>query len=101
MKARMTDPRSYMLRMVVILAVTLVIIGLLFNQLETAFSGNLALNSVIVATALIGVAFIFRQTWRLVPEAKWLSDIQKQIPSASLPPTRPAGYCSCDAFRCK
>ena len=77
MKARMTDPRSYMLRMAVILAVTLVIIGLLFNQLESAFSGNLALNSVIVATALIGVAFIFRQTWRLVPEAKWLSDIQK------------------------
>ena len=77
MKARMTDPRSYMLRMVIILAVTLVIIGLLFNQLESAFSGNLALNSVIVATALIGVAFIFRQTWRLVPEAKWLSDIQK------------------------
>ena len=77
MKARMTDPRSYMLRMVVILAVTLIIIGLLFNQLASAFSGNLALNSVIVSTALIGVAFIFRQTWRLVPEAKWLSDIQK------------------------
>lgn len=77
MKARMTDPRSYILRMVIILAVTLVIIGLLFNQLASAFSGNLALNSVIVATALIGVAFIFRQTWRLVPEAKWLSDIQK------------------------
>ena len=77
MKARMTDPRSYMLRMLVILAVTLIIIGLLFNQLASAFSGNLALNSVIVATALIGVAFIFRQTWRLVPEAKWLSDIQK------------------------
>ena len=77
MKARMTDPRSYMLRMVVILAVTLIIIGLLFNQLASAFSGNLALNSVIVATAMIGVAFIFRQTWRLVPEAKWLSDIQK------------------------
>ena len=66
-----------MLRMVAILAVTLVIIGLLFNQMALAFSGNLALNSVIVATALIGVAFIFRQTWRLVPEAKWLSDIQK------------------------
>ena len=62
MKARMTDPRSYMLRMVVILAVTLVIIGLLFNQLESAFSGNLAINCVIVATTLIGVAFIFRET---------------------------------------
>ena len=77
MKARMTDPRSYMLRMVVILAVTIIIIGLLFSQLASAFSGNLAINSVIVATALIGVAFIFRQTWRLVPEAKWLGDIQK------------------------
>ena len=77
MKSRMTDPRSYMLRMVIILAVTLIIIGLLFDQLASAFSGNLALNSVIVATALIGVAFIFRQTWQLVPEAKWLSDIQK------------------------
>ena len=77
MKARMTDPRSYMLRMVVILVVTFVIIGLLFNQLTIAFSGNLAFNSVIVATALIGIAFIFRQTWRLVPEANWLSDIQK------------------------
>ena len=77
MKARMTDPRSYMLRMAVILLVTFIIIGLLFGQLAQAFAGNFALNSVIVATALIGVAFIFRQTWRLVPEAKWLSEIQK------------------------
>ena len=77
MKPRMTDPRSYMLRMAVILLVTFVIIGLLFGQLSEAFAGNFALNSVIVATALIGVAFIFRQTWRLVPEAKWLSEIQK------------------------
>ena len=30
-----------------------------------------------LATALIGVAFIFRQTLRLVPEAKWLGQIQK------------------------
>ena len=70
-------PRSYMLRMAVILLVTFIIIGLLFGQLAQAFAGNFALNSVIVATALIGVAFIFRQTWRLVPEAKWLSEIQK------------------------
>ena len=77
MKTRMTDPRSYMLRMVVILAVTIVIIGLLFNQLAAAFSGNLALNSVIVSTALIGVALIFIQTRRFVTEAKWLSNIQR------------------------
>lgn len=77
MKAHMTDPRAYILRMLVILAVTGLIITLLWAQLASAFAGNIALNSVIVATALIGVAFIFRQTWRLVPEAKWLRDIQK------------------------
>jgi hypothetical protein len=77
MKSRMTDPRTYLIRMAIILAITAVIIGLLWPQLARAFAGNIALNSVIVATALIGVAFIFRQTLRLVPEAKWLGQIQK------------------------
>lgn len=77
MKARMTDPRSFMLRMTATLMASFVLIGLLYRQLGEAFSGNFALNSVIVATALIGVAFIFRQTYRLVPETRWLSEIQK------------------------
>ncbi len=77
MKSRMTDPRTYLIRMGIILAITAAIIALLWSQLASAFAGNIALNSVIVATALIGVAFIFRQTLRLVPEAKWLSQIQK------------------------
>ena len=77
MKSRMTDPRTYLIRMGIILAITAAIIALLWSQLASAFAGNIALNSVIVATALIGVAFIFRQTLRLVPETKWLAQIQK------------------------
>lgn len=77
MKPRITDPRIYMLRMALILLASFAVVGLLFDPLAQAFAGNLALNSVIIATALIGVAFIFRQTWRLVPEAKWLGQIQK------------------------
>jgi len=88
MKSRMTDPRTYLVRMAIILAITAAIIALLWPQLARAFAGNIALNSVIVATALIGVAFIFRQTLRLVPEAKWLGQIQKTntiSPSAPRP----------------
>ena len=77
MKSRMTDPRTYLIRMGIILTVTAIIITLLWSQLASAFAGNIALNSVIVATALIGVAFIVRQTLRLVPETKWLAQIQK------------------------
>ena len=77
MKSRMTDPRTYLIRMGIILAITAAIIALLWSQLASAFAGNIALNSVIVATALIGVAFIFRQTLRLVPETEWLAQIQK------------------------
>ena len=58
MKSRMTDPRTYLIRMAIILAITAVI-GLLWPQLARAFAGNIALNSVIVATALIGVALFF------------------------------------------
>ena len=59
MKSRMTDPRTYLIRMAIILAITAAIIALLWPQLARAFAGNIALNSVIVATALIGVALSF------------------------------------------
>jgi len=102
MKSRMTDPRTYLIRMAIILAITAVIIGLLWPQLARAFAGNIALNSVIVATALIGVAFIFRQTLRLVPEAKWLGQIQKnQYDQSICTAPCPAGNCLCHAVRCQ
>ncbi len=76
MKTQMTDPKRYLLRMVIILLVTFGILGLLYQPLASAFMGNAVLNGVIIATALIGVAFIFRQTLRLVPEARWLNTVK-------------------------
>ena len=73
----MTDPRTYLWRMLIVLAITGLIIAALFEPLRTAFAGNPFLNGVIISTAFIGVAFIFRQILRLAPEARWLSDIQK------------------------
>ncbi len=42
MKSRMTDPRTYLIRMAIILAITAAIIALLWPQLARAFAGNIA-----------------------------------------------------------
>ncbi len=73
----MTDPRSFMIRMISVLGIFILICGFLYEQIYTSFMGNPILNGTIVATALIGVIYIFRQVLLLVPEVKWLSDVQR------------------------
>ena len=73
----MTDPRRYLIRMLVFLLVVAVIAGLLHAPLWRAFMGNPALNGVIVGALFLGIAYAFRQILRLVPERRWLTAIQK------------------------
>ena len=73
----MTDPRRYLLRMLMFLAVVVAITALLHAPLLQAFMGNPALNGVIVGALFIGIAFTFRQILRLMPERRWLTTIQK------------------------
>ena len=61
----MTDPNKYAFRMLFLLIVVIVLISLLFEPLKNAFEGNIALNSVIITTFLLGTIFSFRQTFRL------------------------------------
>ena len=61
--------------------------------------GNAVLNGVIIATALIGVAFIFRQTLRLVPEARWLNTVKSTHTGPVCPTPCIAGNGSCHAVR--
>ena len=73
----MTDPRSFLIRMISVLGIFIVICGFLYDQIYTSFMGNPILNGTIIATAIIGVIYIFRQVFLLVPEVKWLSDVQR------------------------
>ena len=73
----MTDPRRYLVRMLMFLAVVVAIAALLHAPLLQAFMGNPALNGVIVGALFIGIAFTFRQILRLMPERRWLTTIQK------------------------
>ena len=74
----MTDPNKYAFRMLLLLAIVAVLILLLFEPLKSAFEGNIALNSVIISTFILGTIFSFRQTARLSKEAKWLKFIKRK-----------------------
>lgn len=73
----MTDPRRYLVRMLIFLVVVVAIAALLHAPLMRAFMGNPALNGVILGVLLIGIIYTFRQILRLVPERRWLTTIQK------------------------
>ncbi|MGB1872784.1 MAG: biopolymer transporter ExbB, partial [Candidatus Puniceispirillaceae bacterium] len=73
----MTDPRRYLVRMLVFLLIVAAIAALLHAPLWRAFMGNPALNGVIVGALGLGIIYAFRQILRLVPERRWLTGIQK------------------------
>ena len=73
----MTDPRRYLVRMIIFLVVVAAIAALLHAPLLRAFMGNPALNGVILGVLLIGIIYTFRQNLRLLPERRWLTMIQK------------------------
>ena len=73
----MTDPRTYLLRMISVLVAIAIIGGLLHKPILFAFMGNPLLNGVIIGVALIGIGYVMRQVLRLEPEVRWLSDIQR------------------------
>lgn len=73
----MTDPRRYLIRMILFLAGVGVIAGLLHAPLTTAFMGNPVLNGVILGALFLGIAYVMRQILRLSPERRWLDGIQE------------------------
>ncbi len=79
----MTDPRRYLIRMVVFLVAVAVVCGVLGGPLSEAFLANAALNGVILGVLVIGIGFIFRQVFRLVPEVQWIEGYRTNSLGAS------------------
>lgn len=80
----MTDPRRYLIRMVVFMVAVAVVGGVLSGPLAAAFLANPALNGVILGVLLIGVVFILRQVFRLVPEVNWIETYRTHSPGSSI-----------------
>lgn len=80
----MTDPRRYLIRMVAFMVAVAIVCGVLGGPLAEAFMANPALNGVILGVLLIGVIFILRQVFRLVPEVNWIETYRTHAPGASI-----------------
>ena len=74
----MTNPRRYLIRMFIFLAIIFGLVGSLHTTLYVAFLSNPVINSVILAALIIGIIFIIRQNLRLIPEYRWMMMIQKR-----------------------
>ena len=68
----MTRPGTYLLRMLLFLAVVAGVVALLFDKLLLAFANNPPLNGLIGVVLLAGVIWNLRQVRRLAPEVRWL-----------------------------
>ena len=80
----MTDPRRYLVRMILFLVAVGIVAALLHAPLIDAFMANPALNGVILGAALIGIAFVFQQVFQLAPEAAWIESFRTQSPGMSV-----------------
>ena len=68
----MSSPRQYIVRMLVFLAVIAAGAAWLREPLILAFMGNVTINGIILTALFIGIVFSFRQTFRLLPEHRWM-----------------------------
>ena len=73
----MTRPTRFLIRMGAFLALVLLVTLLLGGPVLRAFAANPALNGLILATALFGAAFTFRQVWLLTPEVEWIEAFRR------------------------
>ena len=73
----MTNPQPYLVKMVIFL-VGIAGIGIaLYPSLEFAFLSNVVINSIIMASLLMGIIFTIRQCLRLLPEHRWMMEVQR------------------------
>ncbi len=79
----MNQPKKFLTRMTLFLAVVLLLVGLLREAMLNAFMANIALNGVIVFTLLLGIVFAYRRVFDLKPEIEWIRAFKRHDAAAS------------------
>ena len=83
----MTRPTTYVLRMLVFLALVAGCAAFLFPTLELAFQNNPALDGLILGVLALGIIWNLVMVARLSPEVRWIETLRQ--PRAGLAPPRP------------
>ena len=79
----MARPRRFLVRMILFLVAVLVVLAILFPQLQSAFMANVALNGLILGVLLLGIIYNFRQVTMLNPEVAWIESFRYNQPALS------------------
>ena len=85
----MTNPTTFLWRMLVFLVAVAALVGLLSAEIATAFGANPLLNGVIVAVLLLGVVWNIRQVLALTREVEWIEGFRSAAPNALAPRSTP------------
>ena len=92
----MSNPKHTLFWMSVYLLVVIIVCGLIYSPLYSAFQANWVFNSVILGILVIGIVFSYRQVFTLIPELQWIASFRtgdaalsvKQEPRLLKPLTR-------------
>ncbi len=82
---KLTQPRIYLIRMLIFLILAGFVAAILYPQVKSAFMANPGLNGLIAGTLVVGVAYSFRQVWRLFKEVNWVNNFRIADPEADIP----------------
>ena len=85
----MSTPQRYLTRTILFLIVVLIVAGVLYRVVISAFSNNLIVNGLILLVVLTGIFYTFRRILQLRPEIEWLEAYRTAAPGFSVqdPPT--------------
>ena len=84
----MTQPRRFLLRMLLFLVAVGVIAWILRDALIRTFWHNPVINGAILVTLALGLLFIFRQVFLLGREVQWLAITTRSWPFTLMCPSR-------------
>ena len=83
----MTRPTTYVIRMLIFLALVGAAVGALYPTLLAAFRNNPVLDGLILGVLALGVLWNLAMVWRLAPEVRWIETLRQ--PRAGLAPPSP------------
>jgi len=79
----MTNPRIYLIRMLLFVLVVALLAGAFAPQVSNAFLSSVGLNGLIFAILIFGIVYICRQVFQLTREVAWIETFRTGRPGVS------------------
>jgi len=83
-QVKLSKPRIYLLRMVMFLTLVACLVAVLYGPAAAAFRNNIGLNGLILFVLFVGIAYAFRQVWRLNREVNWVNAFRVADPGLEI-----------------